>query len=270
MRAVRVLAIVLAVAAVAALAFSGPAAAGQPAGVLTYNTKVCGTDWTTVRTADSYYHVYNDDFGGRTCVNVERRHLDFQVTAARGAGFHAYPNISSGWESDRYTCTGHAGRCYRYPVREKNDGNPVTSIAGWLAPGRYDFSYDIWFNQANAHPVQDDGAEVMIWLAHPGVPEACNRVVRLSGIEWCVTGWRTSHPGQPRWNLVIYWAVTPRSSAYGLRLNSFFADAIRHQQLSPGWWLTGIDAGFELVSGGLHDNIHYYSLTGLPASGGKD
>ena len=27
--------------------------------------------------------------------------------------------------------------------------------------------------------------------------------------------------------------------------------------------LPGIDAGFELVSGGLHDNIHYYSLTGV-------
>jgi hypothetical protein len=42
-----------------------------------------------------------------------------------------------------------------------------------------------------------------------------------------------------------------------------FREAENHGELSPSYWLTGIDAGFELVSGGLHDNIHYYSLTGV-------
>ena len=43
----------------------------------------------------------------------------------------------------------------------------------------------------------------------------------------------------------------------------FFREAENHHELSASYWLTAIDAGFELVSGGLHSNIHYYSLTGV-------
>jgi hypothetical protein len=232
-------------------------------GVLQYNTRVCGKGWVTIRTAESYFRVYNDDFGGRTCVTAERYHLDFAISADRGQGFHAYPNISSGWESGRYTCTGHAGSCYAYPVQVKHDGNPVTSISGWLAPGSYDFSYDIWTNRTKAHPVQDNGTEIMIWLAHPGVPEGIVRTVTIDGIAWNVTTWICRRHGAT-WRLLIYYAQHQRSSAHGLRLNDFFHEAERHKEMSSSYWLTGVDAGFELVSGGVRNNIHHYSLTGLP------
>jgi cellulose 1,4-beta-cellobiosidase len=216
----------------------------------------------TIRTQLTYFHVYNDDFGRRTCVTAERYHPDFAVTSVeRGFGFAAYPNISSGWESGRYTCTGHTGACYAYPVQLRHDGDPRTSMAAWLAPGRYDLSWDIWTNRTNAHPLRDNGTELMIWLAHPGVPEGIIRTVTIDGIRWNVTTWIAHHGGV--WRLLIYYAVQPRSSAYGLRLNDFFHEAERHREMSASWWLTGIDAGFELVSGGLHDNIHYYSLTGV-------
>jgi hypothetical protein len=260
----RTLALLAATAAAAAL-FLAPVAA-RAAGVITYNARVCGTSWVNIHIPNtSYFNVYNDDFGpgASTCVAAEKTHLDFAVSSDKGSGFHAYPNISSGWESGRYSCTGHSGACYAYPVQEKADGNPVSSIAAWRAPGRYDLAYDIFFNQTNAHPLYDNGAEIMIWLAHPGIAETCNRVVTIDGIRWCETGWRHQHAGQPGWNLVIYYAVTPRSSASGLHLNQFFADAAAHGQLRPTWWLTAIDAGFELVSGGVGDNIHSYSLSGV-------
>jgi Glycosyl hydrolase family 12 len=252
--------ILLAAPALAAALISPSAFAG---GVPDYNTKVCGRNWVTIRTPASYFRVYNDDFGGYTCINAERHHLRFAVATSRGHGFYAYPNISSGWESGRYTCTGHKGPCYDYPVQVKNDGNPVTSIAGWLAPGHYDFSYDIWMNRTDAHPVQDNGTELMIWLAYPGIRESVERVVVVDGIRWYVTTW-IAHRNGGRWRLLIYYAVHQRSSVSGLRLNDFFHEAERHGEMSSNYWLTGIDAGFELVKNGLHDNIHYYSLTGLP------
>jgi hypothetical protein len=249
--------------AAAAPALAAPFAA-RAAGVPLWNARACGTNWVTIRTLQSYFRVYNDDFGRRTCVTAEQYHLDFAVSsAAAGFGFAAFPNIDSGWESGRYTCTGHSGSCFTYPVQLKHDGDPRTSISGWLAPGRYDFAYDIWTNRTNAHPKQDNGTEVMIWLAHPGVRESPIRTVWIDGIEWYVTTWMTHHPGMPSWRLLIYYAVHPRSSAYGLRLNDFFREAEAHRELSASWWLTGIDAGFELVQGGLHNNIHYYSLTGV-------
>lgn len=55
----------------------------------------------------------------------------------------------------------------------------------------------------------------------------------------------------------------PRSSAYGLHINDFFREAEAHAEMSASYWLTAIDAGFESVRGGLHCNIHYYSLTGV-------
>lgn len=236
---------------------SAPALAG---GVPVYNAKVCGDKWVTIRTPRSYFHVYNDDFGGYTCINAMRHRLDFAVTTARGTGFHAYPNISSGWESGRYTCTGHKGACYDYPVEVKRDGDPVASIAAWLAPGHYDFSLDIWTNRTDAHPVEDNGTEVMIWFAWPGLKEAIDRTVTIDGMRWYVTTWIR----KGKWRLLIYYAVHQRSSAHGVHINDFFHEAERHGEMSANYWLTGIDAGFELVHGGLHNNIHYYSLTGLP------
>lgn len=260
MRWSRRLVTLLAVPALIAALMSPQALAG---GVPDYNAKVCGNGWVTIRSAETYFRVYNDDFGGYTCITAEHYHVDFAITAARGRGFHAYPNVSSGWESGRYTCTGHRGSCFDYPVQVKHDGNPVTSMAGWLAPGHYDFSYDIWLNRTDAHPLQDNGAEIMIWLAHPGIREAVQRKVVIDGIPWYVTSW-VAHRNGKTWRLLIYYAVHQRSSVHGLRLNDFFHEAERHGEMSANYWLTGIDAGFELVSGGLHNNIHSFSLTGLP------
>jgi hypothetical protein len=255
--------ILLAVAATLAGVISAPASAGGDGGVPHYNRLVCGRNWVSIRTPASYFHVYNDDFGGYTCFSAMRHHLDFQIMKATGVGFHADPNISSGWESGRDSCSHHHGLCYDYPIQVKHDGDPVTSIAGWLASGTYDFNYDIWTNQTDAHPLQDNGTEVMIWLAHPGVREAIDREVVIDHIAWYVTTW-IAHRNGATWRLLIYYAVHPRSSAWGLHLNDFFHEAERNGEMSSSYWLTGIDAGFELVAGGVHNNIHYYSLTGLP------
>ena len=262
MRPTRCLTVLLAFAAAVVLV-PAAARAGDVPGVPIWNSPVCGDDWVTVHTQQTYYNVYNDDFGRLTCVNVERYYAHFGISkVGGGVGYDAYPNISSGWESGRYTCTGHSGACYTYPVQVSDDGDPRMSMAASLAAGRYDLSWDVWTNRTNAHPVQDNGTEVMIWLTHPGIGEGAVRTVAIDGIWWNVTTWITHHNGHA-WRLLIYYAVTPRSSAYGLKLNDFFREAENHGELSSSYWLTGIDAGFELVSGGLHDTIDYYSLTGV-------
>lgn len=206
MRWSRRLVALLAVPALIAALVSPQALAG---GVPDYNTKVCGNGWVTIRSAETYFRVYNDDFGGYTCITAERYHVDFAIMAALGQGFHAYPNISSGWESGRT-------------------------------------------------PAPATGA-----FAHPGIREAVQRKVVIDGISWYVASWVARRNGKT-WRLLIYYAVHQHSSVHGLRLNDFFQEAERHGEMSANYWLTGIDAGFELVSGGLHNNIHSFSLTGLP------
>lgn len=277
MRLLRALAAIPVASLLAVLAPEPGSAAIRPvspdAGVHRYNTDVCGRSWVSVHIPrTSYFSIYNDDSPANvTCIKPMQHRLDFQVMTVnpRADNWDAYPNISSGWEWGRYSCAGHSGECYRYPVREDRDGMPRTSLAAWLAPGRYNLSYDIWFNRTDRTPEgQDDGAEVMVWLAHPGIGVwNVTRRVTLDGIRWDVMDWIAHHNGTS-WHYVAFVAERQRRSVTGLWLNPFFRNAIRYGELSPSWWLTGIDAGFELVQGGVHDNIHYYTLTGLPSTAG--
>lgn len=251
-------------------ALATAAAPGQHApssGVPVYNKNVCGTYWVKVHIQkDSYFNFYNAPTGqARTCIKVEQHHLDFQVTSVKINRPWGYPNISSGWESNVYTCSGVNGACFRYPVQEKYDGTPVTSVAAGLDPGVYNAAYDIWFNKTDAHPSQDDGTEIMIWIAHPRINVwDVARHVTIDGIHWAVMTWTAyNSTAKKSWHYVAYVAQQQRSSVFGLSLNPFFRDAIANRELSGNWWLTGIDFGFELVSGGLNNNVHFYKLTGV-------
>jgi hypothetical protein len=268
-RAVGVAAIGAAAALAAPQASAGvtPGKATPDTGVQVYNANACGKSWVKVRIpGNSYYNFYNAPTNqATTCIKVMRHHLDFQITKIAYHGAWGYPNISSGWESNRYSCTWVSGACSHYPVQEKHDGNPVTSVATYETPGTFNTSYDIWFNKTDAHPLQDNGTEVMIWLQHPGIRLwNVSRYVVIDGIHFAVMTW-IAHNAKTNtsWYYVAYVAQHQTGARYGMHLNPIFADAIRHGELSPNWWLTGIDFGWELVHGGLHNNVHYYSLTGV-------
>lgn len=254
-----------AVTALAAPALAGitPGPITPDSGVRQYNVNVCGKNWVKIRT-NSYFNFYNAPEGqAYTCLKIMRLKLDFQITKISYRGAWGYPNISSGWESGTYSCSWVKGTCFQYPVEEEHDGMPKTSVTTALWPGAYNASYDIWFNKTKAHPLQDNGTEVMIWIAHPGLYPAVDRYVTIEGIrfgvmEWTARNWRLG----VNWHYVAYIAVHQRRSI-GLWLNPFFRDAIRNGELSPHWWLTGIDFGFELVHGGLHTDVLNYSLTGV-------
>jgi hypothetical protein len=259
---------VAALTSAAAFVPASQAIAGNDSGTPTYNHNVCGTKWVKVHIPhDSYFNFYNaPPDQAHTCIRVEHYHLDYSITHLTIVNPWGDPNISSGWESGVYTCTGVKGRCMKYPVQEKHDGYPLSSVATWQNPGVYNASYDIWFNKTDAHPGQDNGTEIMIWLSHPGIDDsgAIIRTVTIDGIRWGVMGW-TAYNGRARvyWHYVAFMAEPQRTSAYKLWLNPFFRNAIANHELSPYWWLTAIDFGFELVSGGRGNNVHYYTLTGV-------
>jgi hypothetical protein len=255
----------LGVTALATATALGPRA--PSGGVPVYNKDVCGTNWVKVHIPnDSYFNFYNAPTGqARTCIKVEQHHLDFQISSIDMRRPWGYPNISSGWESDIYSCSSVKGACLKFPVQEKYDGTPVTSVATWFDSGVYNVAYDIWFNKTDAHPSQDNGTEIMIWIAHPGINVwAVSRRVTIDGIHWAVMTWTAYNSrAKKSWHYVAYVAVHQRSALFGLRLNPFFRNAIANRELSRNWWLTGIDFGFELVRGGLYNNVHFYKLTGV-------
>lgn len=271
----RLAALLAAPAAVLALipaALATPLPPAPHAGVHTYNNWVCGRKWVPVDLGRGmYFNVYNSA-AGDSCISSERHHLSWGIATIGDTGTWQYPNISSGWEWGRYTCQdgrsaypGHGSRCMRYPVQEKHDGYPLTSVTVQNHPGAYKAAYDIWFNKTDAHPLQDDGTEVMIWLEHPGIyvpPGAIDWYATIQGIRYEVAAWITFHNGV-HWRYVAYIAVHQRTSLPPTWLNAFFRDTNGHGWLSRDWWLTAIDFGFEISHGGTHLRVHDYSLTGV-------
>jgi Glycosyl hydrolase family 12 len=258
------------IVALALPAFAGSSSGGSP----NWNQNVCGHLYVPVNMGHGdYFNVYNAP-DGSTCVTVEKNHLDWYISRQNGTKLWGYPNISSGIEWGKYTCydgksahPGHGSECMRYPVQEKNDGAPVASLGRvWPHLRKGNVSFDIWFNKTYVSPNrlrQDDGTEIMIWLQHPGLPlRNILWTTRISGHEYDVIGWTAFH-NNTHWNYLAYVSVHKMSSFPKTRLNLFFRNAISHGRLSPGWWLTSIDFGTEIASGGLGFDVHDYSLTGV-------
>jgi len=269
----RALAPLAALAAAGAL-FLAPAASAAvtPAGgVALWNRPVCGAEYVPIDMgAGDYFNVYNEQ-DGRSCVSAEEHHLSFEVTSRGGSvkGWQ-YPNISSGWEWGRYTCAdgrsaypaSPGSQCMRYPVQEKADGTPLTSVTYFPHLAAGNVSYDIWFNRTDSAPGQDDGTEVMIWLAHPGVSIPARSVcwdATIGGVKYEAMCW-TARNGATSWNYVAYVAVRQTATLPPTWLNGFFRNAISHGKLSPDWWLTGIDFGSEMNSGGTGFAVKTYML----------
>jgi hypothetical protein len=167
----------------------------------------------------------------------------------------AFPNVFTGCENDGQSLPQVCTHDHARPVQVASIRSDASS-ASWYIPEhgtRANAAYDIWFNKAGQQPRgYDDGAEVMIWTATWGLGHpAYSRAVTIDGIRWGYATWRTSR-GPVSWNYVRYWRLSGgfRSGHATLNLLDFFKDAQREGKLSPSWWLTGTEFGFEVSKGG--------------------
>ena len=250
-----------------------------PQGTPVWNRPVCGSAYVPIDLGNGdYFNVINAQ-AGNTCVNAQRHHLSWDVSSWHPASKSwQYPNISSGIEWGRYTCydgpsaypSSPGSKCMRYPVRVDRDGEPVTSVTVHPHISYGNVAYDMWLNRTDVRPSklrQPNGAEIMIWLSYPGIPDRANaRHVVIDGIHWDVMTWeaRNSTTGTS-WRYVAYLAHRQRNSVSRLWLNPFFRDAERAGEVSASWYLTAIDFGAEInrtVRGPGFDVAHY-SLTGV-------
>ena len=266
-----------AAAVAAATLTAAPASAG---GVNVYNRPVCHARFIPVDLGHGdYFNVFNSP-AANTCINTERHRLAWQVTswwpAAHG---WQYPNISAGTEWGTYTCadgrsaqvSSPGSRCMRFPVRQEDDGTPLTSARTFNHLDSGNVAYDMWFNRTWVAPRmtgQDDGAEIMIWLAHPGVPVPRAAIcwhARIQDRPYTVLCWRAHNHGVT-WNYVAFVAGRQTGGLPPTWLNGFFRNAIAHRLLSRSWWLTSIDFGAEINAAPRRRpvfDVGAYSLTGV-------
>jgi len=196
--------------------------------------------------------VRNDNYGGRReCLANVNRRANFAVasSAARRKGVEpaAFPNIF-------YGCSwGICSPSARLPRRLSRLRNPVTSwYTAGRPQGRWDAAYDIWFARQRATGGQDRGAEIMLWLRTDGLgrPAAAHSLL-IDRRRWQLEHWITRNPATgDHWPLIIFWMTHPRRYVRHLALMPFFHRVEALGLLHRSYWLTSVEAGFEVWRGG--------------------
>lgn len=217
-----------------------------------FNAKICAAPGNT-----AWVHqagVFTASTSQGTCISAERYHPDIQVLSTQNVPW-SFPEITQGYGISVNSDPAH------YPVQFGHDGTPLASGAAWLAAGTYNFAFDIWLSPTYGQHYfsQNQGDyEVMIWLADPGLNYG-GTPVSIGGRTWYEGGWTASRGGRS-WHYLRF--IAPRTSRGLLTFsNLWINEFLRAAHVPYSYWLQAIDLGFELVRGGVTDNIHSYSLT---------
>ncbi|WP_051811873.1 RICIN domain-containing protein [Kitasatospora sp. MBT63] len=259
-RAASVIAAVLAavlIAALSSLVGASPASAG---------TALCGrTD--SVKVSGGKYVVQNNEWGDsiEQCIDVSDD--GFKVTkgwhnVSTGGAPAAYPSIYAG-------C--HYGNCSSgngLPLQVSAFGNPQSSVDFSTADGQWDASYDIWFDTGANPSGQNNGEEMMIWANHAGPPSPFGSkvaTVRIEGADWDV--WYGRQNNGVAWNTVSYVRQQP-TNAMTVSIKDFTDDSIGRGYLSPSWYMTSVQFGFEPWVGGPGLAVNSFSYEANGSGGG--
>jgi hypothetical protein len=232
---------VLSIASALALMLGVSVAVAPVAGA----AEVCGA-FDTVDVNNRQYVVMNNVWGASTpqCVDVNESTGAFRVTTSghnnTGGTPASYPDIYRGchWGS----CTTGSGLPQR--VDQLQNATSSWSITTG-APGTWNAAYDLWYHtDANVNR-PPDAAELMIWLEAAGGAGPAGSVVasnvQISGATWNV--WQTEFSD---WTYIAYVRTSPTSSVSNLDLKAFTQDAVSRGFIQPTWYLSGVEAGFEI------------------------
>jgi hypothetical protein len=205
---------------------------------------------TTISGTGARFIVRNDNFGGRAeCLSNLNHWSNFKVRTsmadANGVESLAYPDIFRGCSWG--VCSPNSGLPARAGRLQKLSTSWYTKLH---ASGRWAAAYDIWFSRERRISGQDNGAELMIWLSTRGFP-AANRapVVWVDHTRWHVQRWVVSRSGR-RWNYIQFRRVRATNHVHRLGLVPFIRLSQRYGWIRPSWWLTSVEAGFEIWRGG--------------------
>jgi hypothetical protein len=206
----------------------------------------------------SQYIIKNDNYGGELeCLSIRNDQTNFTVVKSGAGPGHiepvAYPDIFLGCSWG--VCSPHSG----LPMRVDRLGSLTTSWSTIQeSRGQWAVGYDIWFNRSRRVAAQADGAELMIWLNSKGFPPNTWPVVMVDHVRWHLAHWTTARAGK-RWNYVQFRRVHPATRVEHLNVMPFLRIARQYGFVKPHWWLTSVEAGFEIWRGGIGLGTTSYS-----------
>jgi hypothetical protein len=241
-------ALAAAVMAGGTLGIAGPAKADHP-----HSSVLCKRfqHIITFGPGGSRYIVRNDNYGrtDQECIRNFRQLPNFRVVRSSALGglneTVAYPNIFIGCSAG--LCTPDSG----FPRRAGLVRSLVTSWSvGVHAPGVWGAGIDLWFARRRGLSGQQGGTEIMLWINSHGFGANSWPVVTIGHNRWHLAQWVTTHHGDT-WQYVQFRRFISTSGIRGLDLAPFIQAAEHRGMISSRWWLTGVEAGFEIWRGGV-------------------
>jgi hypothetical protein len=202
----------------------------------------------------------------------------FTVSALDVHGWN-YPNIGQGANHGMVPATPELGRKTWYPVRANHDGDPYATLSDHLIwSGNWQAGFDVWFEpryDARGQRQQYGGTELMILTAvsrhghavNRGLPGYPKGSVYADGRWWNVSASVTGQ-GAKTWHRIYVAAQKPLTSFSG-PLNPFFRVAEHFGMLNGNHYLTGLEYGFEINTGGIGMAVNSYNLHGVANSAAK-
>ena len=187
-----------------------------------------------------------DTSGQRLCISGSAARPGFKImnNLRRTGAWQAYPFTGAGCAYN--LCSPHTD----LPKQVRTVPRWASTSFSWHgpAPGRWNASYDIWFDHHDQYVRQDDGAELMIWLRpNPGYRGGVR--VHVGHHRYWFMHWRACGAGLC-WNYTQFRFTRVVHGVRRLRIMPFVHFLERRGLMRSSWWLTSIHAGYELVEGG--------------------
>lgn len=129
------------------------------------------------------------------------------------------------------------------------------------AAGSWDAAYDIWLDPTARRDGANTGLEIMIWLSYGGSPQPIgSRVgsVSLANASWEVWLSNGNENGSSR-------TISYRRSPIATAITNFDAlefvnDAIKRGVAQRSWYITSVQAGFEIWNGGTGLKVNEFAV----------
>jgi|SRR5215472_2579440 len=201
----------------------------------------------------------NNFLGEPECLTNWNGTPSFVITESRAhTPWAAFPNAFVGCEIS--VCSPHSGM----PIQV---GNIRSLRSSWhFVPARKwqgDAAYDIWFDPNKRTRGEDTGAEIMIWLDTRNLWMPAGPTVQIDGSRWRVSHWTAHSPKGRSWQYLRFWRLSKVTSVRNLDLMPFLRYAHRNGHIRSSQYLTSVEAGYELWSGGvgMHTQLFAVDLT---------
>lgn len=217
-----------------------------------FSQEICER-YGSIHLSENAYIVQNNVWGSEEtsqCIDVGL--AGFRVTVSdhnndTGGKPASYPMIYKGCHYTHCTSDSKLG----VPVKNIKTLSSNFEITTPVA-GVWNSAFDLWFDEENREDGKNTGLELMIWLYYLGSIQPAGEEVELNvlidGEYWNV--W-IKNSGNNETPYIAYYRSDTSAPLHSLALKKFIDDASRRGMVNKNWFLTSVQAGFEIWEDGV-------------------